>query len=145
MTISVFAYEDLLVSKIGPHNITILLLRILYFTLFIATSWMVRLRVGRSGDRIPVGARFSAPVHTCPGTYPACYTTGTGYFLGVKQPERVVDHPPHLAPRIKEEKNYTSTPHLGPRGLFWGDLYLYLSLSKHHHCFLPNPFQFLLR
>jgi hypothetical protein len=36
------------------------------------------LRAGRSGDRISVGARFSAPVQTGPGTHPASYTMGTG-------------------------------------------------------------------
>ena len=35
------------------------------------------LRVGRSGDRMPVWARFSAPVQTGPGAHPACYTMGT--------------------------------------------------------------------
>jgi hypothetical protein len=30
-------------------------------------------RDGRSGDRIPVGARFSAPVQTGPGAHPASY------------------------------------------------------------------------
>jgi hypothetical protein len=33
---------------------------------------------GRSGDRIPVVACFSAPVHTNPEVHPACYTMGTG-------------------------------------------------------------------
>ena len=33
---------------------------------------------GWSGDRIPVGARFSAPIQTGPGAYPASYTRGTG-------------------------------------------------------------------
>jgi len=28
---------------------------------------------------------------------------GTGPFPGVKQPRRGVDHPPHLAPRLKKE------------------------------------------
>jgi hypothetical protein len=30
---------------------------------------------------------------------------------GVKRPARGVDHPPHLAPRLKREQSYTSTPH----------------------------------
>ena len=36
------------------------------------------LRAGLSGDRIPVGARFSAPVQTGPEAHPASYTMGTG-------------------------------------------------------------------
>ena len=39
---------------------------------------------GRFGDRIPVGARFSTPVQTGPGTHPASCTMGTGSFLGEK-------------------------------------------------------------
>ena len=35
------------------------------------------LRAGRSEDQIPVAARFSAPVHTCPGAHPASYKMGT--------------------------------------------------------------------
>jgi hypothetical protein len=31
---------------------------------------------------------------------------------------RGVDHPPHLAPRLKKECSYTSIPLLGLRGLF---------------------------
>jgi hypothetical protein len=42
------------------------------------------LRAGRSGDRIPVGVRFSAPVRTGPGPHPASCTMGTGSFPGVK-------------------------------------------------------------
>ena len=41
------------------------------------------LRVGRSGDRIPVEARFSAPVQTSPGAHPSSCTIGTGSFPGV--------------------------------------------------------------
>ena len=43
---------------------------------------------------------------------------GTGSFPGVKRPGRGVDHPPHLAPSLKKEYSYTSTPYLGLRGLF---------------------------
>jgi hypothetical protein len=58
---------------------------------------------GRSGDRIPVWATFSAHVQTGPGAHPASYTMGTGSFPGVKKPGRGVEHPPHLAPRLKKE------------------------------------------
>jgi hypothetical protein len=60
------------------------------------------LRAGLSGDRIPVGARFSAPVQTGPGGHPASYTMGTESLPGVKW-RRGVDHPPHLATSVKEE------------------------------------------
>ena len=40
------------------------------------------------------GARFSAPVQTGPGTYPAPYTMGTESFPGVKRSERGADHLP---------------------------------------------------
>ena len=46
------------------------------------------------GDRILVGARFSAPVQTGPGVHPASYTVGTGSFPRVKRPGRgVAIHP----------------------------------------------------
>jgi hypothetical protein len=54
---------------------------------------------------------------------------GTGSFLGIKQPGSGVDHPANLAMRMKEEYSYTSPPSLGLRGLFWGELYLYLFLE----------------
>ena len=62
--------------------------------------------------------RFSAPVQTGIGTYPVSYTMGTGLLLGVKRPGRGVDHPPHLAPRLKKEYSYTSTSPMGLRELF---------------------------
>jgi hypothetical protein len=57
------------------------------------------LRAGQSGDRTPVGARFSAPVQTGPGAHPASCTIGTGSF-----------------PRVKSGRGATLTPHplLGP-------------------------------
>jgi hypothetical protein len=60
------------------------------------------LRVGRSRDRIPVGARFSAPVHTGPGDQPASWTMCTGSFLGVENGRGVTLTPhPLLVPRSK--------------------------------------------
>ena len=52
------------------------------------------LRDGRSGDRIPVGARFSAPVQTGPGAHPASCTMDTGSL-----------------PRVKSGRGVTLTPH----------------------------------
>ena len=40
------------------------------------------LRAGRSGERIPVGTRFSTPFQTGPGAHPASYATSTGSFPG---------------------------------------------------------------
>ena len=45
---------------------------------------LARFASGRSGDRIPVGAIFSAPVQLGPGAHPASCTMGTGSFPGVK-------------------------------------------------------------
>ena len=61
------------------------------------------LLAGRSGDRIPGGGRyFPYPYRPSLGpTQP--HTIGTGSLPGVKRPVRGVDHPPHLAPRLKEE------------------------------------------
>jgi hypothetical protein len=57
----------------------------------------------RSGDRILLGARFSALIQTGPGAHPASYTMGAGSFPGIKRPGRGVSHPPHLAPWLKKE------------------------------------------
>jgi len=59
-------------------------------------------RNGRSGNLIPVGARFSAPVQTCPGAHLASYTMGTRSFPGLKRPGRGVDHPPTSSAEVKE-------------------------------------------
>jgi hypothetical protein len=62
------------------------------------------LRAGRSGDLIPVGASFSAPVQTGHGAHPASCTMGTGYFPGVESGRGVTLTPhPLLVPRSKTE------------------------------------------
>jgi hypothetical protein len=70
--------------------------------------WLSRysdwLRAGPSGDRIPVRARFSAPVHTGPGAHPASCTMGTGSFPGGKSGRGVTLTPhPLLVPRSKKQ------------------------------------------
>jgi hypothetical protein len=53
------------------------------------------LRAGRSGDQIPVGAKFSALVYTGPGARPASCTMGTRSFPeGKEWPGRDADHSP---------------------------------------------------
>jgi hypothetical protein len=59
------------------------------------------LRAGRSGDRIPVGARFFAPAQTGPGAHPASYTMGTGSFPGVKRSGCGTDHPPLSCTKVE--------------------------------------------
>ena len=63
------------------------------------------LRAGRSGDRIPVGARFSAPVQTGPGAHQASCTMGTGSFPGVKSGRGVTLTPhPLLVPWSRKSR-----------------------------------------
>jgi len=49
------------------------------------------------------GARFAAPLQTGPRAHPTSYAMGARSFPGIKRPGRGIDHPPHLAPRIKKE------------------------------------------
>jgi len=60
------------------------------------------LRDGRSRDRIPVGARFSAPFQTGPGAHLASYNGYRVSFPGVKRPGRGVDHPSPSSSEVKE-------------------------------------------
>jgi hypothetical protein len=76
------------------------------------------LRAGWSGDRIPVGTRFSAPVQTGPGAHPASSTMGTGSFPEVKYGRGVLltSHP-LLVPRSRKGRavplpNLWATPGL---------------------------------
>ena len=66
-------------------------------------SWYSNsLQAGRSGDQIPVGARYPAPIQTGPGAHPASYTKGTGSFPAVKQLGRGIEHPPTSSTDVKE-------------------------------------------
>ena len=70
-----------------------------------------QLQAGRSGNRIPVDARYSTPVQTGPGVHPASCTMRTGSFPGVKS-DRGVTLTPHplLVPLVMKEQSYISTP-----------------------------------
>jgi hypothetical protein len=64
------------------------------------------LRAGRSGNLNPVGVRFSAPVQTGPGAPTPQPRLHNGYWVslpGIKRLGPGVDHPPHIAPRLKKE------------------------------------------
>jgi hypothetical protein len=69
------------------------------------------LRVGRAGDRIPVEARFLAPVQTVLGlTQPP--------IQWIKRRKRGVDHPPSSSADIKGIAELYVYPPLGLHGLF---------------------------
>ena len=55
-------------------------------------------RYGLHGPEIESrwGVRFSIPLQTGPGTHPVS-------FPGVKRRDHDVDHPTHLAPKLKKE------------------------------------------
>jgi hypothetical protein len=93
------------------------------------------LRAGRSGDRIPVEARFSSPVQTGPGTHPVSYTMGTRSLLGVKRPE--CDHQPlPSSPEVKERVELYLHPPSGPAEsvLGWTLTFMYLTRLIHKTC-----------
>jgi hypothetical protein len=71
-------------------------------TAFLYSRCSDSLRAGRSGDRVPVWARFSAPVLTGRGAHPASHTMGTGSFPGIKQPGRGLEHRPLPSAEVKE-------------------------------------------
>ena len=57
------------------------------------------------------GARFSAPVHTGPEAHPASCTLGTGSLSRGQSGQGVdVNHPPHVALRLKKEWCFTCIP-----------------------------------
>jgi hypothetical protein len=99
-------------SNMEKLNTEYLLTNILNIQLVVRLAQSVSdwLRAGRSGDRIPVGVRFSAPVQTGPGAHPASCKMGTGSF-----------------PRVESGRGVTLTPHpfLVPSSKHRVELYIY--------------------
>ena len=63
------------------------------------------LRAGLSGDRIPVGTRFSKPVQTSPGAEPILLNNGYRVFPGGKErPCRDADPSPLLVPWSRKSR-----------------------------------------
>ena len=88
----------------------------------LCAGWLSRysdwLRAERSGDRIPVGARFSVSTQNGPGVHPASCTMGTEYFPGVKSGRGVTLTPhPFLVPWSRKSRGIPLLPLLAVRSV----------------------------
>jgi hypothetical protein len=70
------------------------------------------------GDRILLAERFPAPFQTVSGAHSSSYTMGTLSFLEGKQMGVALTTNIHLAPRLRKERSYPSTPPLCFHSLF---------------------------
>ena len=100
---------DILWLQFMLHVMLFPMLSVLYFCIStFRRMWAaIALRTGRFGNRMPVGARFSASVQTGPQPHQVSCSTGTGPFPAVEQAGRSVNHQPHLESRLKEQYSYT--------------------------------------
>jgi hypothetical protein len=87
------------------------------------------LRAGRSGNRIPVGARFSAPVQTQP---PIRWISGLSLRKSGRGLASTTHH--HLASRLKKEYSYNYSPS-GPSWsvVGWTSPFTLPLLHRQHH------------
>jgi hypothetical protein len=79
------------------------------------------LNSGGPGIKSRVGEGFSEPVQNGPGAHPTFCILDTESPRGVKRVGCRVDHPTHLAPRLKKEESYTCTSPLRLHDLFQGE------------------------
>jgi hypothetical protein len=70
------------------------------------------------------GRDFPHPSRPALGAHPAFYKMGTGSFPEAKWWSVALATHPHLAPMLKKEWRYTSTPRLCFHCSLWGELYL---------------------
>jgi hypothetical protein len=87
-----------------------------------------------------MGERFSTPVQTGPGAHLVSYTMGIGSVPGVKWSGHGVYLLPHPAPRLTEEKHYTTTPLLGFRRLFQVGIEIYCYTKEINSLYLQCMF-----
>jgi hypothetical protein len=73
---------------------------------------------GLDGPGIESRWRRNFPYPTTGARRASCTINTGSVSRGLKRPWRGVNHPTHLAPRLKKECTYTSTPPLGFYGLF---------------------------
>ena len=88
------------------------------------------LRAAQSGDRIPLGKRFSAPVKIGPETNPPSYTMGSGSLLGGKVVGKWCWLPTPSNTGIKERVEWYIYCTSGPSLLLLGSTYSYLYLLQ---------------
>jgi hypothetical protein len=74
------------------------------------------LRAGRSGNRILVSGSSLHPSRSALGPTQAPVKLVSVIYSGVERLGRGVDHPPHIGPRLKKEKNNAYTSLLGHHG-----------------------------
>ena len=83
------------------------------------------MRAGLSGDRIPVGPRFSVVVQTVPASHPPYSRMGTGYFSGLKPSASGTAHTLPSDTEVMNGLALTPSPPLcSSKGMSWGDLCL---------------------
>jgi len=75
-----------------------------------------------------MGTTYSAPARPALKPTQPSIQWVTGHSWGQKRPERVFDHSPHLALRLKKEESCASTETLGLCGMFLNELYPYIFL-----------------
>jgi len=79
-----------------------------YFCLSLFKRYLTpvgRANVGRlvTRYRIPIEAKFFAPLLNGPGFHPLSSTIGTGSFPGLRERGLALTNHPYLAPRLKKE------------------------------------------
>jgi len=100
--LSIFAQTNVIFSLSDKQNYVTLVHLVVLFDTFTClwAGYLSRysdwLQAGLSGDQIPVGMRFSAPVQTSPGVHPASCRTGTESIPGVKSGRDVTLTPHQL-------------------------------------------------